>query len=234
MPSPERLRELSEAAEPRMALVEPFFLLPGPDVTELLLIRHAQVPEGSTVEDDPLTAVGREQAETLADFLALTRIDAVYASPAARAQATAAPLAQRAGVEVGVVDDLRDVDNRLPRGLSMQEALVHEFGETEGAERYEKLLDGLNFDAFGHLMESSAALRGRVAAAMDSLIAAHAGGRIAVVSHGPTIAAYISEVLRNPRDFVFYPRLTSLTVVLAKGERRELLSLNEMPHFGVI
>lgn len=234
MPSAERLRELSEASEPRMALVGPFFLLPGPDVTEVLLIRHAQVPESATMEDDPLTAVGREQAEVLGEFLARTRIDAVYTSPAARAQATAAALARRAGLEITAVEDLRDVDNRLPHGLSMQEALKQAYGEAEGSERYEKLRDGLNFDVFGDLMESSGEFRGRVVAAVERLIAAHPGGRIAVVTHGPTIAAYVSHVLGSRRDFVFYPRLTSLSVVLARDAKRELLSLNETPHFGVL
>jgi 2,3-bisphosphoglycerate-dependent phosphoglycerate mutase len=234
MPSPERLRELAEATEPRLQLIAPFFVMPGSDVTEVLLIRHAQVPGGSTVEDAGLTELGLEQAEVLADYLQSLQIDGVYCSPARRAQETASRLAARQGLPVQVINDLRDVDNHVPRGVSFSDALVQEYGETEGNRRYELLRTGLNFDAFGSLMESSASLRARVVAAIEGVIAAHRGGRVAVISHGPPIASYVSHVLDSPADFVYYPRLTSISSVLAQGDRRQIQALNAMPHFGAL
>ena len=62
---------------------------------ELLLIRHA-LPvtvdnRDSGVEADPvLSALGERQAGALADWLVDEHIDAVYASPKARAQLTVA------------------------------------------------------------------------------------------------------------------------------------------------
>jgi broad specificity phosphatase PhoE len=235
MPAIERLRELASAAEPRLQLMAPFILLPGPGVTELLLIRHAQVPGGSMSEDSSLTDLGREQAEALADYLTDVRIDAVYSSPSSRAQETAAFVATRHGLSVGVIDGLRDVDNRMPHGLSPLEALTREFGEAEAQRRFDEVVrEGWSFDAFGDLMESSRSIRLRVASAIDDVVAKHSGGRVALLSHGPPIAAYISQVLGSPGDFVFYPRLTSISVVLAKESQRRVHLLNATPHFAVL
>jgi broad specificity phosphatase PhoE len=235
MPSPERLRELASAREPRIQLVAPFFIMPGPDVTEVLLIRHAQVPEGGIEEDSALTDLGKEQAEVLAGYLASQPLAAVYASPSARAIATATPVASRQGLQIETLDGLRDLDNKLPRGASPQEALLQAFGEAEGKRRFELMVrGGWSLDLFGGLLESSASLRSRVTEAIDAIIAGHPGGRVAAISHGPTIAGYVGHVLGLEADFAFYPRLTSISVVLAQGERRMLQSLNATPHFGTL
>lgn len=234
MPSADELRALSEAREPRLQLIEPFFLLAGPGVAEVLLIRHGQVEEGSTVEDASLTETGREQAKALADFLAPTQIDAIYSSPTLRARETADVLARGRGTDVVVLEAFRDVDNHVPRGTGFEEALKERYGDVEAVERWTRLTRRLKFDAFGELMESSASIRGRVANAIDELIEKHEGGRIAVVSHGPPIAAYISHITGSEEDFIYYPRLTSITSVLARGEARQIQALNAMPHFGVL
>jgi broad specificity phosphatase PhoE len=216
-------------------MIDPFFVVHGgAGVTELLLIRHAQVPEASTAENHALTDLGREQAEVLASYIAPAGIEAIYASPSLRTRETAAALARLKGFDVTAVDDLRDVDNHVPPGLSFREALVQTYGEAEAEQRYRRLLDGLSFDAFGSLMESSQALRSRVVAAIDGIIAANLGGCVAIFSHGPPIAAYVSHVLGSPADFVFYPRLTSITMVLAREDRRQIQLLNAVPHFGVL
>ena len=67
MTLPERLQELAEAQEPRAGLTNLFFLSPGEGVTELFLIRHAQIGLSDDMGgDEHLTALGREQANVLA------------------------------------------------------------------------------------------------------------------------------------------------------------------------
>lgn len=235
MAGPERLRELAEATEPRARLIAPFFVAQGPGVTEVLLVRHAQVPVGSTGEDAALTDLGCEQAEALADYLAALPIDAVYASPTNRARQTAARLAARHGLAVSEVEALRDVENNMPRDLSVLEALTREFGEAEAQRRYELMQSvGWTLDLFGGLLESSASLRARVTQAIDRVIDAHPGGRAVVVTHGPPIAAYVSQIMGCSADFIFYPRLTSISMVLAKEGKRTVHLLNATPHFGVL
>jgi len=88
-------------------------LLIGGEATRLYLIRHAQ-SEGNTGEDlttgDPdLTSVGRTQAERLGKRMKDARLDALYASPLRRTQATAFAIADVTGLEVVPKADLREV-----------------------------------------------------------------------------------------------------------------------------
>jgi 2,3-bisphosphoglycerate-dependent phosphoglycerate mutase len=73
---------------------------------QLILVRHcastAQHPEA------PLTEAGAEAAEALPERLARLDPDAVYSSPYARAMATVAPFATRAGLPIQTDDRLRE------------------------------------------------------------------------------------------------------------------------------
>jgi len=69
---------------------------------ELVLVRHAlprRIEDADGPADPGLTEEGHEQARHLADYLAVESIDALYSSPMRRAVQTAAPLADRLGVE---------------------------------------------------------------------------------------------------------------------------------------
>jgi len=90
---------------------------------QLLLLRHGEpdwVPHDVAVNDPELTPFGRAQADAAAAALASERIDAIYVSPYARAQQTAAPLAERTGVEPVTVDDLAEIGIGL-EGVSQQQ-----------------------------------------------------------------------------------------------------------------
>ena len=108
----------------------------------LILIRHCQAT--GQRPDDPLTAEGEKQAETLKDFLSGLGIDRILASEYRRAQQSAAPLAAALGLEVGrdrrlnerelsahPVENWRDIlrdsfddpDLRGPGGESARDAL---------------------------------------------------------------------------------------------------------------
>jgi broad specificity phosphatase PhoE len=66
-------------------------------LTTVILVRHAE--KGTTPADDPpLTAQGRQRAESLARMLANTTITAIYTTPYARTRETAAPLAAAKGL----------------------------------------------------------------------------------------------------------------------------------------
>ena len=81
----------------------------------LVLIRHGQTPSNvrgllDTVPPGPgLTELGTTQAALVPETLADEPIRAIYASTAARAQATAAPLAARLGLDVRIRDDIREI-----------------------------------------------------------------------------------------------------------------------------
>lgn len=235
MPDAQRLQVLATAAEPRAAISRLFFLSPGESVGELLLIRHAQVKAGDAVEDSPLTALGREQAHVLATYLARGRkLDALYASPTARTRQTAAPIAEQQGLDIEIIEDLRDIDMLRPFDRPFEEMLASEVGAENVEHFIERLRRESTLDAMAPFMQSSASFRERVINAIDALLARHPGERIVAVTHGPVIMAYAMHLLGSPRDFAIQPGLTSITRVLAQGDRRTLDYLNALPHFEVI
>ncbi len=73
----------------------------------VVMVRHAETAaEG---EDPPLSAAGRERARVLAGMLEAADIGAIYTSEFLRTRETAAPLAERIGIEP-VVRPAADVD----------------------------------------------------------------------------------------------------------------------------
>lgn len=82
---------------------------------KLYLIRHAEsVANTQKILDTalpgpPLTELGQQQAQALADRLSTARITAVYASYATRAQQTAGPLAAALATTVQAVEGVQEV-----------------------------------------------------------------------------------------------------------------------------
>jgi len=73
-----------------MRSLEHQYLIGVEGVTEVWLVRHADVYDGlDDVHDPPLSERGREQAKRLAQRVRRLPVTAVYASPARRAQETA-------------------------------------------------------------------------------------------------------------------------------------------------
>lgn len=204
-------------------------LLIGPDSTRLYLVRHAQ-SQGNTGEDlasgDPdLTEVGREQARRLAERMARQRIDVIYSSPMRRTQETALVVADALGLEVIPKAGLREVD--LGQGNTDVRLLSPE--EQEQVAR--RIVEEGTWDAFPG-SEGSRAARRRVQQAIDSIVAAHPGRRVLVVTHAGVIQTYVSLVLRLKRDFVFYPFNASITSIRAKAGRRVIWRLNDIAHLA--
>lgn len=82
---------------------------------KLQLVRHAQSTSNvlrilnTKMPGPPLTELGRQQAEALAEQLADELVVAVYCSVAVRAQQTAAPVAARHGLEVRVIEGVQEI-----------------------------------------------------------------------------------------------------------------------------
>ena len=89
-----------------------------PGATELVLVRHGASADAIPGEpfplvdghgDPPLSPAGEQQAQALAERLAAERLDALFVTGLTRTVQTAAPLAERAGLEPQVVSELREV-----------------------------------------------------------------------------------------------------------------------------
>jgi probable phosphoglycerate mutase len=204
-------------------------LLVGGEATRLYLIRHAQ-SEGNTGEDlttgDPaLTDVGRAQAERLGKRMKDARLDALYASPLRRTQATARAIAETTGLEVVSKDDLREVT------LGQPDFDIRELPPAEQEKIVSEVLADGTWDAFPG-SEGSAAARQRIGGVLDEIIAAHPGQRVAAVVHAAFIQTYVSIVLGLDRDFIYYPFNASICSVRAREDRRVLWRLNDVSHLA--
>jgi ribonuclease H / adenosylcobalamin/alpha-ribazole phosphatase len=168
--------------------------------TRLILVRHAEPHE--EVRDriygrlDPeLSERGRGHAAAIAAELAGEPIAAVYTSPRLRAQATAAPLAARLGLEARVEDDLREIDFGELEGLTLAEAVERYPDES----RWMTAPAGARFPGG----ESVAALRARAVAAAGVIAARHEGETAAVFSHAVVIRAILADALAMAPDAMF-------------------------------
>ncbi len=191
---------------------------------ELLLIRHA-LPRrvekrDGTPADPPLSAEGVRQAERLAAWLAAERVDAVYASPLRRARETAGPIAAARGLAIRVEPGVAEFDPLATSYVPLEEL------KAESRELWQELVSG------GLTAGIDVALfRRTVAAALERIVAAHAGERVAVVCHGGVVNAWAAHVLGLEPTLFFQPAYTSVSRFLAAGSgERSVLSLNETAH----
>ncbi len=208
------------------------FLTDAEEVAELLLIRHAQQdidPEGAVGEllDPPLSQQGEQQARLAGIGLSATHIDAIVSSPLRRARQTAEAIASHHQLDVTVIDDLREIE--LFRDVPADQKLRDFFGIPLLKAVRHRMLHERSWDVYPS-SESSYDFRKRTINAIESVIATHTTGRIAIVCHGGVINAYVSHVVRSPLDMMFRPAHTSISTVLAGDERRVLSTLNDVTH----
>jgi 2,3-bisphosphoglycerate-dependent phosphoglycerate mutase len=198
---------------------------------EVLLVRHAEAvpdpanpPDGATYRDLPLNARGREQAKSLAKRLAGAQVTTVYSSPLRRAAETAKAIATATRRAIAYDDRLREVEiGGLDEPMHPAEFGAH--------------LDRLAELAIAHGgwsqmpgSEASASIRERMRAAVDAIVAEHAGKRIVVVSHAGSINAYLADVIGLASDFFFPAANASICIVRAAGTKRLLVTLNDVAH----
>ena len=192
---------------------------------ELLIIRHGlpvrrELTEGAA--DPELAPQGREQAEHLARYLASELIDAVYASPLARAKETAAPLAELLGMEIRISPGVAEWDQNSSEYVPVEEL------KAANDPRWHAMLAGeWSSD------ESEDDFRTRVLESIETIVDDHRGQKVAVVCHGGIINGYLSHVLglgEFARGF-FYPNYTSINrVAAASSGERSIVTINETSH----
>lgn len=169
---------------------------PSRPTTLILLIRHGQTPTTGTVLPGRapglhLSEAGREQAERVAERLAVLPLSAIYSSPLERTLETAGPTAAR--ISVPVVQDA---------GL-----LEGDFGDWTGA----RLTDLYGKPEWKTVQQQPSAfrfpggesfteIRDRMAATLARLRDAHPGGTVACFSHADPIRVAVSDAMGTPLD----------------------------------
>ena len=172
-------------------------------MTSLIVIRHGETDwnrqhrfQGQIA--GPLNALGLEQARRLGERLAGEAIDRLVASDLTRARQTAQALASRHGLALQIEPLWREQSFGQLEGLDVptiqrQHADLWSRWTRHDAD-YALPLGG----------ESNAAFHARVMQALQALVAAHVGARIAVVTHGGVLDMLWRTVqgqpLSGPRD----------------------------------
>lgn len=93
---------------------------------EIVLIRHAQpqwARDGFSLDDPPLTELGRAQAEILARTLARERFDEILVSPLRRTRETATPWLEMLGEPMQIEPWLEEIRNPVWHGTPEEKAI---------------------------------------------------------------------------------------------------------------
>jgi probable phosphoglycerate mutase len=211
------------------------------DRTRLLLVRHGRAGAGDegiiagAKGCTGLSNLGRQQAEALRDRLASadTEVDVVLTSVLPRAIETAAIVGPAIGEAVSQDCDLCELHP----------------GECDGM-RWEEWRANGGFDPMTDPDrplspggESLVTFARRAVAAVDRVVAEHAGASIALVVHGGFIAAatlhllgFDESLLRGERTMWLDPENTSLTEWHRDDQRRQwtLLRYNDAAHLETL
>ncbi len=227
-------RGVTQARSVAASSFDQAFLTGIEGATEVVLVRHGQqsipsgpnAPVGQTV-DPPLSALGREQAQLVAERLAADPVAAVYASKLQRAFDTGAEIGRHHGLEPVTVADLREIE--LFREVPADQTAAAALGADYLKDIRTRMARERSWDVFP-LSESSAAFTRRVVNAIEGIITSHASERIVIACHGGVINAYAGYVIGSSYDMFFRPAHASIHIVAAVGGYRALHRLNDVHH----
>jgi 2,3-bisphosphoglycerate-dependent phosphoglycerate mutase len=197
------------------------------NVMQLVFVRHAQperVVTSTGIADPALTDTGRAQAARIPAALAHHRIARVVSSPQRRARETAAPLAEKLGLGVDIVDGLAEYDLGLPLYLPIEQARDSDLNTQAAYERIKAgyLPEGIDAGAFV----------GRVLAAVDEVVAAaEPADTVVAFAHGGVVNTTLQQLLKLELPLTFPIDYCSITRILqSRSGRRTVATVNENGH----
>lgn len=205
--------------------------------TQILFIRHGETDWNRIKRiqghvDIPLSGTGFEQAEQLArrlirDSEGGARLDAVYSSDLQRAQQTARPFADALGMPLSLSEGLRERSYGAFQGHDSDE-INEKFPE----EYVEWQTRDPGFAPPGG--ESQRVFYHRVLHAVEPIVAAHPGGRIACVAHGGVLDCIYRFAMRLPlQEARNWPLLNcSINVVEYENGAARVVSWGDIAHLS--
>jgi broad specificity phosphatase PhoE len=161
-------------------------------VTTIVLARHGETDwnrekRWQGFADIPLNGRGREQAQALAEKLEAFPFRAVYASDLRRARETALVVAQRIGLAVTPMRELREID------VGSWTGLAHDEVERRFQDGYRRLKTRTGRGWEGG--ETYADMGRRVLDAIRSIAREHRGDAVLVVTHSGPIRTVRAHAL---------------------------------------
>ena len=165
-------------------------------MTEIIIIRHGETEWNKTGcfqghSDVPLSAEGRAQAAMLGENLAVDHVDMIYASDLTRAMETAAPLAQRFGLEVISDPQLRELNFGAWEGRNFNDVNAENPNAMKNFYTDPEQADIPESEPFPEFQR-------RIAGRVREIVAQERGKRIVIVSHGASIRILLADILSMP------------------------------------
>jgi len=223
---------VTQAEEPEPASFRQRRFEPPPGAAELVLVRHGEsaayldgtpFPLAGGHGDPPLSPQGQQQARRVCARLADAGIDAIYVTTLCRTAQTAAPLAERLGLEPRVEAGLREVHLGEWEGGLFRKMMA------DGGPVSQRVTAEERWDVIPGA-EPGAAFAERVAAALGRLAADHPGQRVAVFTHGGVIGQALAQAAGS-RPFAFVGAdNASISRLVISGDHWIVRSFNETEH----
>ncbi|MEM7142784.1 MAG: histidine phosphatase family protein [Actinomycetota bacterium] len=193
---------------------------------DLYIIRHGrperQVVEDGGAADPPLSELGWQQAKRIAEFLEHERIDHVVASTMTRAHQTAMPTAEMLGIDVELLSDIEESDNKNTVYIPAEEMSPD---DPDAAHFFEgDLMDHVFSEGIGPFTE-------RVTRGFQHIIDTNKSRRVAVFCHGMVTSTFLRTILEFPNPLSLQVDYCSLSRVRASSTGvRSVRSINETHH----
>jgi broad specificity phosphatase PhoE/ribonuclease HI len=214
------------------------------DPTTLLLVRHGRTPlteagrfSGRDGEDPPLSVAGEQDAERVAQVVALLggpgglladvdRPKAVVCSPMVRTRQTASVVAARLALPVETDEEWIEAGFGAWEGLTYGEIVRRYPGEVAAWQGSATVAPPGGGESLDDLVE-------RVAAARNRVLRAHAGTTVVVVTHATPVRAVLQDALAAGPQALWRLRITpgALSVVRYwDDDSAEVATVNSAAH----
>ena len=192
------------------------------------MVRHArpvrhEAPEGGSA-DPVLAELGHRQAEAAADYLEGEGIDHIVSSSMKRAVQTAEPLADRLGLGIEMLDDLRESDHRSQVYVPAEEFSRDDPATAHYYDTDRDLSDTIFSDGYDKFRE-------RVERGFEHVIGANRSRTVAVFCHGMVTGVYLQILLGVEDPLRLLVDYCGITRIAASSTGvRTVRSVNETHH----
>ncbi len=199
---------------------------------ELHLIRHGQTDwnEERRVQgqsESQLTALGVEQARSLAQRIADLHLDIVYCSSSLRTRQTAEHLFADRDIAIRYLDSLREI------ALGPWEGTLYDDLQASDPDSYRHFWEEPHLFAVDGA-ETFYQLQDRAVAAVHQLADEHPGKRVAVVSHGALIKTVLAHTESLPMSQLWRPPLmhncAHSVIEFRRDGSRRIVQYADRPH----
>jgi broad specificity phosphatase PhoE len=205
--------------------------------TWLYLVRHGATKANERVPyilqghaiDFALSAVGEEQARSLASFLRQFPIRRVFSSSMVRARQTAEAVACELGLVAEVTGDLQECDVGVWEGLDWETIRQRYPEEHARFVANPAEVPYLGGESYGDVLR-------RARPVIDRLLEESAGQSIAVVAHNVVNRTILADLMGL--DLRLAPRIAQgngcINLIRRRDDRCELVTLNSLFHMGAM